>query len=364
MPTLRINTTALLHNLKALQAAAGDAQVIPVLKANAYGLGAVRVAALLAQAGVRLVAVSRLEEAEELAAARVPLEVLLMTPYHTESALQKIAALGLTAAIESVEQAQTLNALAQGSVKVHLKFDTGMGRFGFLPPQAKQAAEAVLALKNLRVTGVFSHLSNCFRPGEKSVLCQAEAFDGVVNTLRENGVEPGLTHLANTNGLLLYPGLRHNAVRSGSALLGRLAYADRWGFRPVCELQAEICGVRTLPAGHTIGYANTYITKQKTRVAVVPVGYADGIFTEKSRDTFRFFDLLRYLYHDALLLLKKPRLAGVLHGRRVPVVGRVGLTNLSLDVTNVDCAPGDTVSFYVNPLLVRETAARVYAEDA
>lgn len=360
MTTLVIQKDKLLSNYRTVCKTVG-VQVIPVLKGNAYGLGDCETARLLYDEGARLFAVSRIEEAERLAAALPKAEILLLTPYSAETDAQRIIAAGITATVGSSESAVLLNGLAEKAgvqCRVHLKFDTGMGRFGFLPEEAEKAAQAAKYLKNLTVCGCFSHLSNCFGHDKKGVMRQLEIFKKCVEIVRRSGIDPGLTHIANSAGALLYPELRLGAVRVGSALLGRISVKNRIGLKKVGRLESEICETRWLPAKHNIGYADTYRTKKPMRIAVVPVGYADGLFVGKIKDTFRFRDVLRYGFHDFRLLFHKEKLFCEIQGERVPVVGRVGLCNVVLDVSRLNCDAGDLVSFDTNPLLVNANVER------
>ncbi|MDR3552484.1 MAG: alanine racemase [Clostridia bacterium] len=362
MTTLIVQKDKLLYNLKAIQAMTG-VQVIPVLKGNAYGLGEIEVGRLFFDAGVRLFAVSRIEEAERLAAALPHAEILLLTPYSTESDVRRIVAAGVTATIGSYESAVLLNGIAeQCGVKsrVHIKFDTGMGRFGFLPEDAEKAAQAAKYLNNLEVCGCFSHLSNCFGRDKKSVFRQLDLFMKCIGTLRRAEIEPGIVHLAGSSGAILYPKLRLGAVRIGSALLGRVSVKNKLQLKKIGRLESEICEIRWLPAGHNIGYANTYKTKKPMRIAVIPVGYADGLFVEKIRDTFRMRDILRFGWQDFRLLFGRDKLYCEIGGKRAPVIGRIGLCNVIADVSDLDCNTGDIAAFDTNPLFVNSNVERTY----
>lgn len=362
MTTLVVQTDKLLNNLRAVQTAAG-VPVIPVLKGNAYGLGDVAVGKLLFDAGVRLFAVSRIEEAERLAAALPQAEVLLLSPYSTEAEARRIVASGVTAAVGSYDSAVLLNGIAEQCkvrCRVHFLFDTGMGRFGFLPEEAEKAAQAAKYLKNIEVCGCFSHLSNCFGRDRKGVFHQLALFTKCVETLRRAEIEPGLVHLANSNAALLYPQLRLGAVRVGSALLGRVGVKNRLPLKKVGRLESEICEVRWLPAKHNIGYGNTFRTRKPMRVAVVPVGYADGLFVERKKDTFRFRDTLRYGWQDFKRFFRKDRLFCEIGGKRAPVVGRVGMCTVVVDVSHLECSAGDIVAFDANPILINSNVQRSY----
>jgi alanine racemase len=362
LTTLVIQKDRILGNLEALRIHT-DSMIIPVLKGNAYGLGDFELARILSNADVKLFGVSRLEEAERLATVLPDAEILLMSPYSTEEDVEKIVNLNLTATIGSYDSAVLLNGIAEKSgvkCRVHIKFDTGMGRYGFLPEEVEKAVQAVKYLTNLEVTGCFTHLSNCFGRDKKSVLRQHTLFLGCIDTLRKAGINPGLCHIANSAAAILYPQLRLDGVRIGSALLGRVLVKNKLGLKKVGRLESTICDIRWLPAGHNIGYANTYKTKKPVRIAVIPVGYADGLFVEKTKDAFRFRDILRYGFSDFKLLFRSERLTCEINGKQAHILGRVGLCSVVADISSIDCKPSDLASFDVNPLFVNSNVERRY----
>lgn len=362
MTALVVEKQHIAENYHAMRTETGVC-VIPVLKGNAYGLGETEIAHALWDAGARLFAASRLEEALALKKAVPEAEILLLTPYETENDVEQIVSNSITAALGSYDNGVLLNGIAEKhnvKLRVHIKFDTGMGRFGFLPQDADKAAQAAKYLTNLTVCGTFTHLSNCFGKSRKDVMQQLALFKSCLNTLKKAGVNPGLRHIANSNGALLYPELRLDAVRCGSALIGRSGVKCHANLKRVGYLQSSICDMRWLPAGHNIGYANTYKTKKPTRTAIVPVGYAQGLFTRKTEDTFRIRDVLRDGFHDFMRLFGGERLHAVINGKRVPVIGRVGMCNTILDVTDVECHVGDDVIFDVNPIFINANVERKY----
>ncbi|HEX2939248.1 MAG TPA: alanine racemase [Ruminiclostridium sp.] len=362
MTTLVVEKQFIADNYNAMRSETGVC-VIPVLKGNAYGMGEAETARILWDAGARLFAASRLEEALVLKAELPEAEILLLTPYGSEEDVEKIVSNGITAALGSYESGVLLNGIAEKhnvKCRVHIKFDTGMGRFGFLPQDAEKAAQAAKYLTSLTVVGSFTHLSNCFGKSRKDVMQQLALFKSCLNTLEKAGVNPGLSHIANTNGALLYPELRLDAVRCGSALIGRPGVKTKLKFQKVGHLQSNICDMRWIPAGHNIGYANTYKTKKPTHIAVVPVGYSQGLFTRKIDDTYRFRDFLRCSFHDFMRLFGEGRIYANVYGKKARVVGRVGMCNIVLDVTDIECNAGDLVSFDANPLLINADVERKY----
>lgn len=363
MSTLVVQTGHILANLEAMRKHT-NVPVIPVLKGNAYGLGDVEVARLLREkADVHLFAVSRLEEAKRLKEALPDEEIFLLSPYGTEKEAEEIVRLGLTATVGSYGSAVLLNGLSEKAgtrCRVHLKFDTGLGRSGFLPEEAEKAVQAAKYLKNLEIAGCFSHFSNSFGKDEKGVRTQLDRLQHCVAALKNAGVEPGMLHIAASNAAILYPSARLDAVRCGSALLGRVGVRNKLGLHKVGRLECPISDVRWLPAGHNVGYGNTYTTKKPARIATIQAGYADGLFLQKMRDAFRTRDILRDGWHDFRALFHRPSLHCTINGQPARLLGRVGMCTVVADVSNIQCGAGDMASFDVSPLLVNANVERVY----
>lgn len=362
MTTLVVEKQLIADNYNKMRSETG-VSVIPVLKGNAYGIGETDAAKILWDAGARLFGASRLEEALTLRKALPEAEIILLTPYGAEDDAEKIIANNITATLGSYDSGVVLNGIAMKhniKCRVHIAFDTGMGRFGFLPQDANKAAHAAKFLQSLIVCGSFTHLSNCFGRNRKSVMRQLALFKSCLNTLETSGVNPGMRHIANSAAALLYPELRLDAVRCGSALIGRTAVKNKAKLKKIGRLESTICDIRWLPAGHNIGYANTYKTKRPTRIASVPVGYAQGLFTAKSDDTYRFRDIMRSGFHDFTRLFGHGRLYAKINGKRVRVIGRIGMCNVILDVTDTECGEGDTVEFDANPIFINADVERRY----
>lgn len=362
MAVLVVQKDRLLYNLSLIRSLS-EAEVVPVLKGNGYGLGDTELARLYVEAGVKTLAVSTIDEAERVCAAAPEAEVLLLSPYRSEEEAKRVVSSGATAAVGSYEGAALLDRLAgEAGVKcrAHLAFDTGMGRFGFLPEETERAVAAAKDFGNLEIAGCFTHFSNSFGKKGKSAKKQFSLFEQCVKTLENNGIGPLKKHVSNSAAAILYPQFSLDAVRVGSALLGRVSVLNRLGLKKVGRLDCPVCEVRTLPAGHNIGYADTYRTKKPTEIAVVPVGYADGLFVVKKADAFRFRDILRYIYHNLKALFGKSALTAKINGQKVRVVGRVGMCCVVADVTGFGVKPGDIASFDINPVTTSPRVPRRY----
>jgi alanine racemase len=363
MAVLVVQKDRILHNISVIKEQTGTL-MIPVLSGNAMGLGDLEVARLLADTGVRLFAVSRIEEAVRIASVLpTDAEILLLLPYCTEETAEKIIGLSLTAAVGSYDSAVLLNGIAERSgvkCRVHLLFDTGLGHFGFLPEEADKAVQASKYLINLEVTGCFTELTDPSGRDKKNVLAQLAKFNKCVEILRKANINPGITHIANSAAAMLYPQLRLDAVRIGSALFGRVPAKKKQGLQRVGKLESSISELRWLPAGHNVGEYKTFKAKKPLHIAIIPFGYADGMCLEKGKDAFRLRDIIRYRRQALKLLFSRERLCCEIGGKKAPLLGSIGAYEVAADVSELDCHPGDAVSFDVNPLFVNANVERRY----
>jgi alanine racemase len=323
-PTVaEIDLTAIRYNLQAIRAyTPRKTQVICVVKADAYGHGAARVAAVLEQEQVRLLAVATPDEAVELRESGIMAEILVLgnspadfVPYAVTN----------NVALTTVNQAMTaLYGAAAGThvVRLHYNVDTGMGRAGVLADKATEQILASAAVPHVGIVGLYSHFA-CAESDPEFTALQAARFAAVVREVRAGGLQPPLVHLANSAGMFTCPGAMLDGVRPGILLYGCPPIpAPTCPVRPVLSLRTELEMVKELPTGHGIGYGRTFITERPTRMALIPIGYADGY--------------LRGLSNKAHAIVR---------GCFAPVVGRISMDVCALDVTDIPAAvPGDRVT--------------------
>lgn len=336
-------------------------KIIAVLKGDGYGLGILELANVLKEMGIDFFAVSEAEEAVALRNAGFLEEnILLLTPQYKEEILKELIEKNITLTIGSYENAELINELCEkeGFKAIsHIKIDTGFGRFGF-SIETKEDIIKALRLKNIDFKGIYSHFSCSFEKKYKITKKQFDMFLSVVSYLETFDFKFEVKHIANSCGALRFPDTRLDAVRLGSALLGRLPIANTLGLKKIGYMESEVLSVKTLKAEHNIGYGNTYKTKRITDVAIIPVGYKDGFMTEKSNDTFRIRDILRMVYNLLRSLGKKFYVN--INGENVNLVGRVGMYNIVVDITGKDVKVGDTVILNINPLLINSNIPKEY----
>ena len=214
-------------------------------------------------------------------------------------------------------------------------------------------------MKSVDIEGVFSHLSDSFGKEEHSQK-QFALFQKAVGELEDAGYSFRLKHICNSCAFLRFPNMYLNAVRCGSAFLGRLPVKNALGLQKIAYLESCICEKKTLPKGHNIGYANTYRTNRETTVAVVPVGYKDGFGVQKSNDAYRFLDILRYIYSDVMAFVRDNSTYVQVNGKRCRLLGRISMFNVIVDITDVEAEVGTAVRLECNPILIDSAIAREY----
>lgn len=304
------------------------------VKADAYGHGAVPVARTLAAAGVEWLAVSHINEAAELRAAGITLPILLLA-YTPPDEAPRLAALGVAQAVSDGAYAAALNAAAAAAgvtVEVHIKLDTGMGRIGFVCYEDAPVDDiaAACALPHLKPTGVFTHFATADADtpeGNAFTRRQFTRFTAALERLAARGVTFPLRHCCNSAAALRFPEMHLDMVRPGIVLYGcppDEALSLPVALTPAMTLCSVIGQVKTVPAGTPLSYGGAAVTTRLSRIATVPIGYADGL----------------------------PRACGgrfalSVRGCRAPILGRVCMDQCLIDVTDIDgVTAGDTVTVF------------------
>ena len=337
-----IDLDAVAHNARELKRQAGErAELIAVVKANAYGHGAVAVARAALEAAASRLAVVRTLEGVQLRRAGIEAPILLMG-YTLPAEAETIVRWRLTPTVNTWEQAQALSAAAMARglrLPVHIKADTGMGRFGLLPEEVVDFAQALVQLPGLQLEGFYTHFSVADVADKSYTRHQFSIYRQLLARLEEASISIPLRHVCNSAATLDLPEMTLDGVRCGIALYGLRPSEEvepAIPLRPVMSLKSRVARVRTLPAGSSISYGRTYTTTRPTRVALVPVGYGDG-------------------YHRLL----SNRGAVLIRGQRVPIVGRVCMDQFVVDVSEVPETQQDDEVV----LIGRQGEAEITAEE-
>jgi len=318
LTVIEIDLAALRRNYHALREAAGSADMMVVVKADAYGHGAVPIARTLAAEGCGHFGVATISEAGELRDAGIRTRVYLLGGFFPEQA-REILALDVTPFIFDVSIVAPLNAaakeLGRQNLAVHLKIDTGATRLGVMPSELARAIEELRAATALKLEGACTLFANAGDPTSVVTDSQLRVFNDALATLATAGMRPEVVHAANSAALVLRPDSHFNLVRPGLATYGLppvLAVREKVDLTPVMTFKTRLMQTKRVPAGTGVGYGHTFVTQRETVIGILPVGYADG---------YR-----RGLQNGCEVLIG---------GRRAPVVAAVSMDLTEIDLTDL-----------------------------
>lgn len=348
MKRLVIDRQAVVNNLKTIREKAGKAKVYAVLTGDACGAGLLEMAGLLHQHGVTRFAVSEPGDAAKLRkAGLVEEEILMLRSTVNRQELEQLLDLNVICSIGSSEAGMALNSLAESRSTVaeaHVQVDSGMGYGGFVISEPDKILAAFQNLQNVAISGIYTQFQSS-STNEKSINAQLDAFTQVVRQVHRAGFETGTVHAAGSFSTLRYDFARFDAVRVGSALLGRCKRTKNDGLQRVGYCEATIEEIRWLPAGHTVGYESPVKIKKPTRVATLAVGYQNGLSVSRPRKK----GLLARLFPP-----KNDDLAVRVGNQRAKIIGRVGAIETLIDVTSLKCAGGDWVQIELDPMYAQD----------
>ncbi|MBQ2938348.1 MAG: alanine racemase [Clostridia bacterium] len=322
-------------------------KIIAVVKSNGYGLGIVEYTKFLIDSGIDFFAVSTVEEAIKIRNAGIKEKLLMLSSTSVEEDVKTLVENNVILTIGSKEALDVANKIGQEldkKVKVHIKIDTGFGRYGFVYNNSEEILQILKLAKNIKIEGTFTHFSNAYYD-DKYTKLQFDRFMECIETLKRNNVDTGMLHVCNTSAFIKFPDMHLNAVRIGSAFTGRISFKNSMGLRKIGYLKANVAEIRELPKGFNVGYSNTYTTKKETKVAIIPCGYIDGVNIQTGRDMFRPIDKIRYIVRELKDLLKKQQLFVSINEQKCPILGRIGTYHVTVDVTGKDVKINDEVIF-------------------
>ena len=353
MKRYMVEKAALEHNIRLLLEKAKGKTLWGVIKGDGYGLGVVEMARVLAAHGIDHFAVTDLCEVRALRADGFDNPILMMEGTCNEAEINELLDLGAILTIGTPEDARAVNAQAQARSAVaeaHLKIDTGMGRYGFLPEQMETIHSLYADCPSIAFTGIYTHFYHSSELAPTQI--QFDKFMAVVNELQAADIDTGMVHCCNSSAFLKYEHMHCDAARVGSALLGRVTVSGS-GLKVVGDCQAELEEIRTIPSGHSVGYGAGWVAKRETRIAILSIGYFNGFGVDRGFDLWRFQDCIRGVARYIKAFLKKKALYVTVNGHNCRVLGHVGMVNMVIDVTDCDCALGDMAHVNINPLLLK-----------
>lgn len=337
-----ISLGAITHNLRVIRRRVGrKRKVLAVVKANAYGLGAVAISRALAKAGTDWFGVTCTSEGAELREAGIRQPILILTGFWPGEERQLLR-YNLTPTVTRVEQVGALERAAvrfrargrRTKVSFHLKVDTGMNRMGISLEDLPRFIPALADCPHLELGGTFTHFASADNFTSEQTEQQEKLFTQALGKLRAAGISPGLVHLANSGAICSRPSTWADMVRAGAVIYGyhqsfepperKAEVVATMALRPCLSLRTRIISLRQVPEGQAVGYGARFITQRPSRIAVLAAGYADGIVRHRTN-----------------------RGCVLLHGQRAPLVGTISMDLTMVDATDVPrAALGDVVTIY------------------
>lgn len=315
-----IDLDILANNMRNIKKLAGDKEVMAVVKADAYGHGALDVAPCLLENGASKLAVAMLTEAIELRNNNItaPIMILGYTPIYLGEELIKY---NIEQTIYDLNYAKELSNLAiklNKKAKIHIALDTGMGRIGFLPTdESFNAICEICNLPGLDVIGIFTHFSSSDEKNKEYTQYQFNQIYNFIERLEVNEINIPIKHASNSAAIIDLPNTYLDAVRAGIILYGYYpsdeVKKDNLSIKPALTLKAKIAHVKELDSGMYISYNRTFKTSRKSKIATIPIGYADGY--------------IRTLKHEAKVIV---------NGQLAPIVGNICMDQFMIDVTDID----------------------------
>lgn len=330
-----INLTNFKHNIDVIQSMVGEnCEIVGVVKANAYGHGAVEVATYFESIGIKYLAVACIEEAIELREGGVKCEIIVLG-YTSACQKEDLINYNLTQTLINYEHAKKLSELDK-TLKCHIAINTGMNRIGE-PKEKLEDIKEIYKLKNLEITGIFSHLCRADSEEEVDILFtkkQIENFDYIIDELKKDNLNLGKIHLQNSYGIASYREIHRDLARPGIILYGvpcdpkdnilnKLPQSER--LKPVMSLRCKVAMVKDVPPGENIGYGNNFTTEKHMKIATITIGYADGFSRSVSKKDYKV----------------------LVNGQYGRIIGNVCMDQTMIDVSNIEnIKEGDVVTLF------------------
>lgn len=341
-------------------------KIIVVVKSNAYGLDLKQYVQFMVNQGFDFFAVSTVQEAVEFRKLGFTQQLLMLSSTGIKKEIKILIENNVIITIGSKETVDAVCAISkempEKKIKAHIKIDTGFGRYGFVYNNREEMIESLKKLqeeKNIEIQGTFTHFSNAYYD-EKYTKLQFQRFIDCIEVLKMNNINTGILHVCNSSAFIKFPEMHLNAVRVGSAFVGKLAFQNNIGLKKVAKLESQVAEIKEVPKGFNIGYSNAYKTKKKTKVAIIPCGYINGVDVQVGRDMFRPVDKFRYIVRDIKDAFKKQNHIVNINGQNCEILGRIGTFHVTVDITGKDIKIGDKATFEVNTTLVNSNVERIY----
>ncbi|MBU3159459.1 alanine racemase [Clostridium frigoris] len=314
-----VDLDKLAHNMREIRRITKSEKIIAVVKADAYGHGAVDVAPVLLENGANSLAVAMLSEAVELRRSGIECPIMILG-FTQPELIDNLLKYDIDQTVFSYKFAKQLSKMAQEEnkiAKIHIALDTGMGRIGFLPSEdSVQEVYNISTLPNITIEGIFCHFSTADEKDKTYTDIQVKKFDDFYEKLKERKIYIKMRHIANSAAIIDLPEIHYEAVRPGIIIYGYYpsdeVNKEKLDLLPAMTLKTNVVHIKTLPPGEYVGYGRKYKTDKQSMIATLPIGYADGY--------------TRLLFQKAKVIIK---------GKFAPVIGKICMDQCMIDITDV-----------------------------
>lgn len=369
MKKLEINKKDLKNNIEIIKQMNQETEkdkkpeIIGVVKANGVGLDLIQYSKFLVDNGINTLAVAVTQEAIKLRKeAKIENDIIMLSPTIIKEEIQELVENDIILTVGNFYELELIKDIAsklkKENIRIYIKIDTGLARFGFLYNDIENIIKVFENADFVKIEGMYTHFSKC--SDEKWTNIQFKRFLDCVENVRKLGYSTGKLHAASSTAFIKYPEMRLDAVRLGSIFQGRtLKKVD--GLVKIGTFKTSISEIKTLPKGYNISYGKIYKTKKITRVAVIPVGYIDGFNKDKLRDDFTFKNNLISVGMEIKKIFKDNSLKVKIRDKSYKVLGRIGMYHAIIDITsNWDIQVGDEVIINITPLQANDEIRREY----
>lgn len=348
MKTLVFDRQALKNNIAVVRDRAGSSVIYGMLSGDGYGAGTAELGQILRSEGIARFAVSEVSEAVALRkSGLVEAEILMLRTVNDREELEQLIDLNVVCTVSSTESGLALNSVAESRatvVEAHVQIDTGMGFGGFLTEETEKIFTLYRNLPNVAISGIYTQIQAKGGKGKESQE-QLNQFHTAVESIQKAGFETGIVHAAGSYALLHYDFARMDGVRAGSVILGRCRRTHGDKLQKVGYGEVEIVDTRWATKGSTVGNEKLIKLRRPTRIAILPVGYQNGLGVTHSRDNGLWSTLRRWW--------GRKRMTMRIGGQRAKVIGCVGATETLVDITNIKCGVGDIAVFDIDPMYAK-----------
>jgi alanine racemase len=354
---LVIDKQAVKRNVQEIKKRTDSTRIIADLSGNGQGMGLVMAAVMLREEGITSFAVSEVEDAVLLRESNfADEEILMLRSTSDQDELMRLIEHNIVCTVGSYDAGIALNAVAEARktvTEVKIEIDTGLGNFGFSPSETDKIGNLFKHMGGLAIVGMFTRLSASWK-NKKLTKAQLDAFEQAANRITDMGYDPGFLHALDSAALFKYDFGQMDAVCVGSAIIGRIPGNSNFGLTRVGYIEAAIEEIDWVIKGSMLGYGTAKKLKNNARIGVISVGWVNGIGLSSGingayEDGFPLFSKVRRLLPGRVAGCPTVRI----NGTKVRVIGRVSMTCMAVDLTNVKCSNGDKVVIDCDPRLVK-----------